>query len=173
MNKDNQIRDAIEQLVAPMIEHPERLTIKLTPSQRKPIITITCDLSDYGVIIGKKGQMFAAIRHVAGLMAAHAGMTVEILLDEAGCSGERRIRGQFTENPEWTQDEMDKVANLVLPEVFGQPVNIGWDKISTTATKMTVVAPEADQQTEDALGMIFRSIGVHQGRIIKFELVSH
>jgi predicted RNA-binding protein YlqC (UPF0109 family) len=170
-----QIRDTIEQLVAPLLEHPEKFNIKLTPSQRKPIYTMTCDLSDYGVIIGKQGTMLQSLRYVTDRMAQQAGLEAELMLDEAGCSGQKRIRGQFTPNPEWTTDEMDKVAHLTLTQILG-PVTIGWDTISTTSSKITIVAQMQDDTeqrlAEDALAQIFKSIGVRQGRIVKLEIVN-
>ena len=175
-NQQQEICSTLEQLVSALLDKPEQFKIHLTTSQRRPIYTMTCDLSDYGVIIGKQGTMLQSLRHITDRMAAAAGLEAELMLDEAGCTGQKRVRGQFTPNPDWTNEEMDKLAHLTLPQILRSTVTIGWDTISTTSSKMTIVAQFQDdteqRQDEDALAQIFKSIGVRQGRIIKLELVN-
>lgn len=181
MNNEEQekIRYAMHDIIASMCEHPDDVTVNLSPSVRKPIYTLTCHRSDYGVINGKRGAMLDSLKMLLHFMADKGDTVAELILDESGCVGEKSMRGQFAADPEWSENKLDQLLQTTLPLVFGTRVNIGYDKVSSAATKVTIVIPETasssyalSAETEAAIEMVLRSIGMRQGQVIKTEIVS-
>lgn len=56
-------------LVAPMVQHPEALSVKELPSlnENETILVIYAQSDDIGRLIGKKGMMANAIRQTMGI----------------------------------------------------------------------------------------------------------
>lgn len=168
----NQVRESIESLIASFCDHPSDLNVKLSPSRRNPIYTITCNLNDYGRIAGKMGAMITAIKVLVSTMSPDANP--EVLLDEAACVGEKKLREQLPPLEKWDESDLDKLLHLNLPMVFGNPITIAYDAISTTATKVTIAVHnnyECSEQLAAALSVLIKAIGAKQRRLLRCEVL--
>jgi hypothetical protein len=199
MKHDSQerIRETLELLLGAMCDHPKDLRVKLV-SGKNPIYTITCHANDYGRILGKKeppqswseqvvaklasgaepeslprwNRMLNHIQNLASVMCAHEGMTAEVVLDLVTV-GEKTMRSQFAENRDWKTEDVDDILQLSCPVVFGCPCSIGYDNVSHCMTKVTVQPSKGvpSIETEEAMGAVLKSIGVKQGRQLRFEVL--
>jgi predicted RNA-binding protein YlqC (UPF0109 family) len=173
MKSDSQerIRETLELLLGAMCDHPKDLRVKLV-SGKNPIYTITCHANDYGRILGKKAAMLVHLKNLADAMCSHDGMKAEIVLDDATV-GTKTLRNQFTENPGWCSDDVDNILQLACPVVFGCKCAVGYDDVSHLMTKVTVQSSKGvpSIETEEAMGAVLKSIGVKQGRQLRFEVL--
>ena len=172
-----QLRATFEQLVAAMTEHPQDVNVRLMPSHRKPILVLTCHRSDYGAVLGKKATMLCALKALAAEAGKRHGIELDILLDEAGCTGERKPRVRMDVNPEWDSAPFEKLASLFCNDAIG-PCQIALEPVAAGVSKLTVTVTgdwtptEDDASTfEEALTVVVNCIGARQGHRIVVEVV--
>lgn len=168
------IRSDIEQLIAAMAEHPEAVKVDLMPSPRKPTMVIRCHRMDYGAILGKHGSMLSAIKLLAAMMGARAGLVVQIILDEEQCVGQPGPRRRFEPDPNWSREPFEKLATLLAAGIFG-PCNVAVEKATSSTSKVTIVAtePQETETAEKALDAVFNCIGVIQGQRFIVEVLTN
>ena len=170
------IREQLEQLLAAMVTHPSELNVRLVPSQRKPTLVITCNLLDFGVILGTKHKMLDAMKVLAATIGSRYGITVNLLLDEAGCTPKTGTRLRTEPNPNWDAEPFEKLATLFCNELLG-PCQVAVEPVTITNTKVTVTmtskdSPHSPDAVEQALETALGCIGITKGQQIQVELVT-
>lgn len=55
-------QEFVENIVKALVQNPEKVTTERTIDERGVLITLHCDPSDVGIVIGRKGQTIKAIR---------------------------------------------------------------------------------------------------------------
>ena len=175
------IRDTFAQLLAAMVENPDKTNVRLVSGSHKAILVLTCAKPDYGAVLGKKGSTLAAFKELARVAGMINHIEVEVLLDEPGCPVDGRQRRKFQPAPAWDPSEFEKLAQLTLYGIFGQ-TSVSLDHLSGSKSKLTVVpmlaegwAPVDEQEAkrvEDALWSTLNCAAVMTGRHISVELIA-
>ena len=65
--------DYVQQLLRPLVEHPDRIQLTALDGEKTIAIEIRCHEKDLGKIIGKSGKTIGAVRQLAGTLAARQG----------------------------------------------------------------------------------------------------
>lgn len=73
------MKDLIESIITPLVDHPEDIHIKETEEETKIIYHLTVNSNDVGKVIGKNGRIAKAIRTV--VYAAKTNSNKRIFLD--------------------------------------------------------------------------------------------
>lgn len=63
-------QEFVEYIVKALVQNPEKVTTERTIDERGVLITLHCDPTDVGIVIGKKGQTIKAIRTLLRALGA-------------------------------------------------------------------------------------------------------
>jgi len=77
----DQLQDFVLYVASALVEYPDRLNLSVEDTDRGPAITIRCEKSDIGKIVGKSGKTISAIRSLVSGLADKQGqrLSVEVL----------------------------------------------------------------------------------------------
>ncbi|WP_119026975.1 KH domain-containing protein [Bacillus velezensis] len=74
---DQNLEDLIVSIVAPLVDHPEDITVTKEETDQKIALRLSVNKSDTGKIIGKQGRTARAIRTVAFAAGAQSSKKVQ------------------------------------------------------------------------------------------------
>ncbi|UBM47420.1 KH domain-containing protein [Bacillus velezensis] len=75
---DQNLEDLIVSIVAPLVDHPEDITVTKEETDQKIALRLSVNKSDTGKIIGKQGRTARAIRTVVFAAGASKKVQFEI-----------------------------------------------------------------------------------------------
>ncbi|MGM8364163.1 KH domain-containing protein [Virgibacillus sp. W0181] len=73
------MKDLIESIITPLVDHPEDIQIKETEEETKIVYHLTVNPNDVGKVIGKNGRIAKAVRTV--VYAAKTTTNKRVFLD--------------------------------------------------------------------------------------------
>ena len=79
---DQNLEDLIVSIVAPLVDHPEDITVTKEETDQKIALRLSVNKSDTGKIIGKQGRTARAIRTVVFAVGAQASKKVQFEIFE-------------------------------------------------------------------------------------------
>ena len=76
-----QLQDFVLYVASALVDYPDRLNLSVESTDRGPAITIRCEKSDIGKIVGKSGKTISAIRSLVSGLAdkQNQRLSVEVL----------------------------------------------------------------------------------------------
>ncbi|XYR59927.1 KH domain-containing protein [Bacillus amyloliquefaciens] len=74
---DQNLEDLIVSIVAPLVDHPEDITVTKEETDQKIALRLSVNKSDTGKIIGKQGRTARAIRTVVFTAGAQSSKKVQ------------------------------------------------------------------------------------------------
>ncbi|MFJ9203947.1 KH domain-containing protein [Bacillus velezensis] len=74
---DQNLEDLIVSIVAPLVDHPEDITVTKEETDQKIALRLSVNKSDTGKIIGKQGRTARAIRTVVFAAGAQSSKKVQ------------------------------------------------------------------------------------------------
>ena len=74
----DKVADLVEFIVSGLVTNAEAVSLDVTDSEGSALIEISCDESDTGRIIGKRGRTIKAIRTLARALGSRVGTSVEV-----------------------------------------------------------------------------------------------
>ncbi|AOU00958.1 KH domain-containing protein [Bacillus velezensis] len=74
---DQNLEDLIVSIVAPLVDHPEDITVTKEETDQKIALCLSVNKSDTGKIIGKQGRTARAIRTVVFAAGAQSSKKVQ------------------------------------------------------------------------------------------------
>jgi predicted RNA-binding protein YlqC (UPF0109 family) len=172
------LRSIFEQLLAAMTQEPKQATVRLMPSQRKPVLVVRCSKADYGSILGKSRSMLDALKLLAGVGGARHGLEMDLVLDEDGVvTGNHRLN--IPAATDWDSEPLEKLATFFCNEILGhciitiEAVARGQSKLTVTVMEDADWLPDEDTEAgvENALEMVMNCAGGMTGRRIMVELI--
>lgn len=183
-----------ENLVRSICQRPKKCEFKHTSGQQV-VVTVTPHEDDFGAILGKKKleplpgfpkelRTLDALKVIANRMAQMSGLRGgdvvlcggrDVAFTEQGGA---EVKGKLPPrvvpfDPHWKSDEIEALADEVLPQMFHGDYRIAFETVSDVETKMSVYL-NADENTglEMALKSVFAAAGQVGGKKIRLELVT-
>ncbi|MFA1794311.1 KH domain-containing protein [Bacillus velezensis] len=74
---DQNLEDLVVSIVAPLVDHPEDITVTKEETDQKIALRLSVNKSDTGKIIGKQGRTARAIRTVVFAAGAQSSKKVQ------------------------------------------------------------------------------------------------
>ena len=76
-----QLQDFVLYVASALVDYPDRLNLSVESTDRGPAITIRCEKSDIGKIVGKSGKTISALRSLVSGLAdkQNQRLSVEVL----------------------------------------------------------------------------------------------
>ncbi|MGS2797663.1 KH domain-containing protein [Bacillus velezensis] len=74
---DQNLEDLIVSIVAPLVDHPEDITVTKEETDQKIALRLSVNKSDTGKIIGKQGRTARAIRTIVFAAGAQSSKKVQ------------------------------------------------------------------------------------------------
>lgn len=86
------VKDYLKLIVAPILRHPDVLTVVYSKDDMGILLTIDVHKDDMGLIVGKGGETAKAIRHLVRIVGIIANARVSIKINEPeGSTYKRKI----------------------------------------------------------------------------------
>ena len=174
------IRDAMESLVASMVEKRGQVKVRLSPSHWTPVLVLSCARSDYGTVAGAHGTTLDMLRLFARCAAFRAGLSgIDVDLDASACTGDRSSgpKPKLVPRADWDAAGFEMLVQTFCSTVFGRCA-VAMDALTPLRTKVVVALLEplpdgvSGGHVEEALAKVLKVAGAMFGHLINVELAN-
>lgn len=86
-----QITEYVNQILKPLLDHPEELTVNESQDPMGILLTIKLHKEDMGVVIGKAGETAKAVRHLTRIVGIKGNARVSIKIVEPEGSDYKKL----------------------------------------------------------------------------------
>jgi len=134
-------------------------------------LTFQPNTRDLKILIGKKGKMILALRHVAERMGAQMGLKVRLEVRDS-FKGQLGDQKPFSFNPAFTPEMMLPVLTPMLAMLYKTAPGVAFEDHDE---KVYVVfdVPRDDLTLIKALGAVFYPYGYRNGRKLSFRVLDY